>query len=678
MSVRIQPEDGQSYEYVIGGAKMKCSQGTVLSPIISNDRETTFQDKNICAVTDDDPKKNNFNFGFCKAMQKPCVGCIQLLKWENYKKNAVIGEEEAFALLDKSTIKCTKGGIISFEDTGQEGDERLITGLIIYGEEAVENSKLQLTKVAYHTTYDICSDDLGLLFEEKDDDGNVISVKNQKDSNYIKTYILEDEGEYYHWLHIRHNENDASAVKPPIIPITFASNETIKLKAILSLQSKENINKEKIQIRVTQIVEMRKKDSVSYNFKVTSFKQSDKNKNEYEVEVESTNLPYKDTIRYFETFELLFEYSENGKNWYRAGTCKSTLYLTWKNIIHNNFPKSVVMKSAYTGKLLILETLLWLGCKQANKLGNTHTNNIQNEEKILDSIFEIFKTRRIIRARENTSYLTEKLMNNSLGYWRKECNAGTEEEENELKNKRSLHFLLKKGDGRCQEWCNFLTTILLCQGINSYELVYIGVALEEKNDIDSLVKDGATYDEIKKLIKKWHPNLPDSYEPPINYTFFNKESELLKDKSLSSYIPIFIMMKDCEFISGKYDFESKEFIEQSTEVNAIGNSRIKKSRAQGNDDATNVFNDHVFMRHLSTKRFYDPSYGISFKKEESNFIKYINIMVDGLLFFKPDKNGVLLYLRDNPNSPIFKGRKIDYKIVKDNIHVYIYVTKNAL
>lgn len=681
MSVRIQPEDGQSYEYVIGGAKMKCSQGTVLSPIISNDRETTFQDKNICAVTDDDPKKNNFNFGFCKAMQKPCVGCIQLLKWENYKKNAVIGEEEAFALLDKSTIKCTKGGIISFEDTGQEGDERLITGLIIYGEEAVESSKLQLTKVAYHTTYDICSDDLGLLYKEKNEKGEVIAIKSQDDSDYIKTYILEDEGEYYHWLHIRHNENDASAVKPPIIPITFASNETIKLKAILSLQSKENINKEKIQIRVTQIVGMRNKDNVSYNFKVTSFKQSDKNKNEYEVEVESTNLPYKDTIRYFETFELLFEYSEDGENWYRAGTCKNTLYLTWRKPTYNKFPKKERIEfrldSPYTKKPFLFETILWLGCQQADGLGKEFEDNIKNEEKILDKIFKIFETRRITRAREGTPYLTEELTNKSLGYWRGYSSLKNEDEAKKF-YLRSIRFLLSYGEARCGEWTDFLSVILLVQGIYTFERIAIATSDQTNNgNIDAIMNRGITPNEFLNNLKLRYPT--EKFELYIRYTDWNRGSQKLKDENLLDYKEELILIKDCEIIEGRIDENTDIFIEQNSNINAISNSHNKKSKAQGNDDAINVFKDHVWLRHIPTRRFYDPSYGISFPKEETYLNDYLKKMTDGVLFAKNITNGVVFYLRDSfiPYAYL-DGRIIDYKIISKDTYLYLHTTKRDI
>lgn len=681
MSVRIQPEDGQSYEYVIGGAKMKCSQGTVLSPIISNDRETTFQDKNICAVTDDDPKKNNFNFGFCKAMQKPCVGCIQLLKWENYKKNAVIGEEEAFALLDKSTIKCTKGGIISFEDTGQEGDERLITGLIIYGEEAVESSKLQLTKVAYHTTYDICSDDLGLLYKEKNEKGEVIAIKSQDDSDYIKTYILEDEGEYYHWLHIRHNENDASAVKPPIIPITFASNETIKLKAILSLQSKENINKEKIQIRVTQIVGMRNKDNVSYNFKVTSFKQSDKNKNEYEVEVESTNLPYKDTIRYFETFELLFEYSEDGENWYRTGTCKNTLYLTWRKPTYNKFPENermeFILDSPYTKKPFLFETILWLGCQQANGLGKEFEDNIKNEEKILDKIFKIFETRRITRAREGTPYLTEELTNKSLGYWR--GYSSLEDDENKtdfFENYRSIRFLLSYGEARCGEWTDFLSVILSVQGIYTFEKVAISIDDRENGLIDNNFNKGKNIEYVLKKYKKKIQGI--SYEPYIRYSDWHKGTKELKNKELENYNLLFILVKNCEFVFGKVDIQNSLFVEQSIDNNAICNSSSKKSKAQGNDDAFSTFGDHVWLRHIPTRRFYDPSYGISLPKEETYLNDYLKKMTDGLLFYKIDNNGNYLCIRHYRNMPLNKNLKISHKINDKDAYLYLHTTKQDI
>ncbi len=184
---------------------------------------------------------------------------------------------------------------------------KIITGIKTYGEAAAPKATLVLTKVVFNTKYDICSDDV-------------------KDfSDYKKFYILEDGGKHYHWLYKRTNLDDYSTIKPDLIPITFSSTDKIELTATLKVTSKNPFTKTP-KIRITD------KDE-KYTFDIEKGKTS----GEFEVTFKSNNKPFEDTVQHITNFELIFEYSEDGKTWTRAGSSKNTLYVTWKEPKYSEF-----------------------------------------------------------------------------------------------------------------------------------------------------------------------------------------------------------------------------------------------------------------------------------------------------------------------------------------------------
>ncbi|MNJ50970.1 hypothetical protein D3C77_462620 [compost metagenome] len=66
------------------------------------------------------PEENISTFGFCKAPGNEGAPCEPLTcqKWQYGKDDVLIDEEPA--LLDSSTLTCTKGGTISIVSDGQE------------------------------------------------------------------------------------------------------------------------------------------------------------------------------------------------------------------------------------------------------------------------------------------------------------------------------------------------------------------------------------------------------------------------------------------------------------------------------------------------------------------------------------------------------------------------------
>ena len=600
-------------EYITDGAEMECTFGSMPCNLKTLPKKIVIGGKAGCTIKDNDPITNEFNFGVCSLTQKPCSSLIKLLEWQNAKEDLKI--EGASALSEESTIFCAQGGKITFKHSGQFQKNKVTTGAekakSEYGKASEEKAKLQVTKVAFETSYDICSDDYGLLYEEKNEKGEVIATKSQDESYYIKTYILEDEGEYYHWLNKRNNPLDDKKYKPDVLPITFASEEPIGLKAILRVVSDKKCDSTP-QVRVTH----KTRDKKKYKFKTFSVKPLDDQ--QYEVVVVSTNLPFEGTIKYLEIFELLFEYSEDGKTWVSAGTSRNTLYVTWKCPLFEYFStkeddsllNNIQIVSRITKKRNILETLLWLGC--ANGKG-------KDEETIVKNIFLPFEGRLVTRAREGTSYLNFNWCDEGLGYWR-----GISNNDNPIRDKnmteynmfydkpnkefihRGLRTLLSYGEARCGEWTEFLKHILLVQGI----------PINDKKETFIIVIDGV------KPTKVNDPTIIRFRKPSISFT-----------------------VKDAVFVKNIQNI--KEFIIEG------------KSEAQGNKDAQAYFGDHIFM-YFREKFFMDPSYGILLKEKESNLEGYCKKCITSV--FLKDKSC---------DEYVILLEKCQGFVVCDNLHNYI-------
>lgn len=117
MSVRIQPKDGGSYEYVHKGAIMKCDKGTVPCQLKPTPKSVHFARKNPATEIDKIPIVNNFDFGVCAITQKPCKLSVAPEAWEDVKEEFNL--EGHRPLLDKSTIPCALGGKIVLLTSGQ-------------------------------------------------------------------------------------------------------------------------------------------------------------------------------------------------------------------------------------------------------------------------------------------------------------------------------------------------------------------------------------------------------------------------------------------------------------------------------------------------------------------------------------------------------------------------------
>ncbi|WP_225969406.1 DUF4280 domain-containing protein, partial [Treponema pedis] len=222
-------------DYITDGAWMQCPFGSAACQLIATPKKIQIGGKSVCTVKDNAPVVNGFDFIMCSVTQKPCKGCINLTGWQNYKADLEI--DGANALSESSVIPCALGGLISFARSGQRGANKVTNGAerakSEHGDACEEKANLQIAKVSFGSGYDICSDDYGVIWEKKDKGGNVQEVKNQTESDYIKTYVLEDEGEYYHWLNKRTNPLDSVKFKPELLPVTFSGIEPVIFKAVL-------------------------------------------------------------------------------------------------------------------------------------------------------------------------------------------------------------------------------------------------------------------------------------------------------------------------------------------------------------------------------------------------------------------------------------------------------------
>ncbi|UTC66612.1 MULTISPECIES: DUF4280 domain-containing protein [unclassified Treponema] len=541
-------------DYVTDGAWMQCTVGSLPCRITTTPKKIRIGGKSGCTVRDIDPIVNWFDFGVCSVTQKPCKGCIKLTAWQNYKKDIEI--EGANALTEQSVIPCGLGGVISFVQSGQIKANKVTNGAerakSEHGDACEENAKLQISCVSFGTAYDICSDDYGLIWEKKDKEGNVIESKEQAESDYIKTYILEDGGEYYHWLNKRTNPSDAVKFKPDPLPVTFSGIEPVILKAVLRTVSDKKLERMP-QIRVRHKTAGRDK----YEFETVSVEK--KGSDSYEAVIRSTNWPFEDRIACIGKFELLFEYSEDGRTWLKAGTTRNRLYITWREPLYDSFyDKTLALSSSDKEDKLIHESLLWLGCT------NAPTDKLlpKDEETVVRSIFVPFESKRVTRAREGTEYLNIDWSKEGLGYWRGRSAVGGDTAFRAL---RSVRYLLQYGEARCGEWTDFFLHLLLTQGID----------VDEDRDRCAI-----------------QTNFFSTYK--LNYVSSEKSYEF--------------SVKDARFTLDKT--EPHKYITQGD------------SEGQGNKQTQPTFGDHVWV-YFKGKFFLDPSYGKKYREEESTLKHYL-------------------------------------------------------
>ncbi|WP_038106603.1 hypothetical protein, partial [Treponema pedis] len=421
------------------------------------------------------------------------------------------------------------------------------------------------------------------------------------------------------------NPLDSVKFKPELLPVTFSGIEPVIFKAVLRTVSEKKFE------RIPQIRVRHKTAGMDkYEFETVSV--AKKGEDSYEAVIRSTNWPFEDRIACIDKFELLFEYSEDGQQWLKAGTTRNRLYITWREPLYTKFYKDddesndlidMQMPSIVKGKWLINESLLWLGCT------NAPTDKLlpEDEDAIVRSIFVPFESKKVIRAREGTEYLNIDWSKEGLGYWR-----GISTAENPIKGgndprsrmfydkiknehiPRGVRTLLSYGEARCGEWTDFFLHLLLTQGID----------VDEDRDSCAIVTD---YRDASKL----------------NDLGINR----LRNRS------VVFTVKDAIFTKNSKNI--KEYIIKG------------KSEAKGNDDAQPYFADHVFV-YFRQKFFLDPSYGVKFEEKDSTVKEYCKKCITSI-FLEDRKRDEYVFIY---------SYKMNGFIIFDDLYNYIVPSHSKL
>ena len=106
-------QEGQ--EYVCAGGLCRCDKGTLPVPLqVSSNQSVWLQNKLVATTLD----KTFAPFGTCALKNnQPCVPA--LLLWEDVHETVGIGKGGGHPLLEKSTIRCGVGGVVSVLTTLQ-------------------------------------------------------------------------------------------------------------------------------------------------------------------------------------------------------------------------------------------------------------------------------------------------------------------------------------------------------------------------------------------------------------------------------------------------------------------------------------------------------------------------------------------------------------------------------
>jgi len=241
----------------------------------------------------------------------------------------------------------------------------------------------------------------------------------------------------------------------------------------------------------------------TYNFDDKTGKTS----GEFDLIFESKNSP-DGVIQFSPYFNLEFEYTDGQGNNGFAGSCSFDLFLTWEKPGYKYFEKPKRLRktaklkcSENSNKKNILESLLYIGCKQASTLGKQKNTQEANEEEILDAIFKEFADCKVNRRRNQFP--------NNMGYWRGHSKLRS---SRKFGAERGLRFLLYYGEARCGEWTTFFLHLALCQGIELKQFVILSG--------NNPVFDPTKYNNTIFLVKNWKVQDP---KPPLPKTSVNAQ-----------------------------------------------------------------------------------------------------------------------------------------------------------
>lgn len=102
-------------EFVCQGAPCRCDKGTLPVPLQVTSQQFVYLQGKLQATSLD---KTFLPFGTCALKNNtPCVPA--LLGWENAHEAVTVGAEGCHPLLEKSTIRCAVGGVVSILSTLQ-------------------------------------------------------------------------------------------------------------------------------------------------------------------------------------------------------------------------------------------------------------------------------------------------------------------------------------------------------------------------------------------------------------------------------------------------------------------------------------------------------------------------------------------------------------------------------
>lgn len=417
---------------------------------------------------------------------------------------------------------------------------------------------ISLEKIVVTTKYDVCNDEV------------------EHFSDFKNFWILEHQNEYFHWLKkplIGIKEADDKN-KPAEIPITLASTDKFEFKATF----KTIFPIDGLQVRV------RDKDG-KYLFEEKPYPKKNKDE-EHTVTFISKGSPYEKTLQFFPNFELIFDFSLDGKSWTPLGSARFCLYLTWKTPLWGSFDGNPTEKKSMqirrNSVRNIPETVLWLGCTQAMGAGNFHKSVEENEGQIIELLFKVFQTKKVARCRENRTpaVLKNKITDGVIGYWRGVGDANT----TTFGMLRCVKYMLTNGEGRCGEWASFLRHLCYCQGITSViDLPFISEALL------------TAYQPITGLSRFDTTKSPrdSAGEVPVTHDRVNIIDTIKYNQKVKG---VFLVNSP----AGSWD------------TNPVTDPPVQlKAEAQGNYNPLHFFWDHVFMAHKkgTSIRYYDPSYG---------------------------------------------------------------------
>ncbi|WP_166246596.1 DUF4280 domain-containing protein [Paenibacillus turpanensis] len=135
MDIDMKEDSGEQQSYVVAGAVLRCSCGTMMNRLkMPLSHGVYIKGKAQMNIMDYQPQLNIAPFGMCATIQNPAVDAatkannniltmmpctpIVSMPWANGKEDQLVDGQPA--LMNKCTATCQYKGIITIEDDGQD------------------------------------------------------------------------------------------------------------------------------------------------------------------------------------------------------------------------------------------------------------------------------------------------------------------------------------------------------------------------------------------------------------------------------------------------------------------------------------------------------------------------------------------------------------------------------